>query len=242
VRLGQEGLRILFGRQAREFVWEEIALAATADRAFGGGKSLKLYAPDGRLLATLPDALEGFDLLVADVQRRLAAKPHAKSEAVATRRLRKRAAGLICGAFLAWALGGANGWLAYSDARAQRLLKESSVPGEAMVVRKFVAPDGRTHRIEYRLAGVDGAPLENVEVNPLFWSAMVEGQRLPVLYVPADPSVSHLRIGQIDDMQMSSAVHYGLSAGIAVLGVVFFVGGLLELRKTRAGAPPVSAD
>ena len=137
---------------------------------------------------------------------------------------------------MAWALGGVNGWLAYSDARAQRLLRESAVPGEATVVRKFVAPDGRTHRIEYRVAGVEAAPLENVEVNPLLWSAMAEGERLPVLYVPADPSVSHLRIGQIDDVQMSSAVHYGLSAVIAGMGVVFFVGGLLELRKARAGA------
>jgi hypothetical protein len=244
VRVGPAGMSILFGNRARELPWGDVALAPTVDRALGGGKSLKLYGPDGRVLVTLPDALQGFEQLVANVQRRVSAKPHANSDAVATRRLRKRAAGLMVGGVMALALGGVNAWLAYDNARAARLLRESAEPGEATVVRKFVAPDGRTHRIEYRLASINGASLENVEVNPLFWALMSEGQRVPVLYVPSDPRVSRLQIGQIDDaQQLSPPLHYGLSAAIAGLGVVFFAAGLLELRKARRGAvgePPAS--
>lgn len=224
------------GGRTRELPWERIAVAAKVDRSMGTGKALKLYDGDGKVLANLSDELTGFDFLVDDLQRQLAARPHARATAVETRRLRKQAAFLIFGGVCAIALGAATGWMAYRDATAERLLRDSTVPGEAIVVRKFVAPNGRTHRIEYRVTGANGQPpLENVQVNTLFWVGLTEGNHVPVHYVPADPGISRLAIGQVDEKEMSPGTEGLMSALVGAMGVFFLsVGGWQWFKAGKA--------
>lgn len=233
VRLTPAGVSVTYVNRAIELPWDRIALAAKADSGIGGGKALKLYDRDGRVLASLSDNLLGFDGLAHALEARLAALPHARTATVAATRSRKQAVFLALGGAVALALAGANGWMAYDDARAARLFREAAVPGEAAVVRKFVAPDGRTHRIEYRIADVADAPLENVEFDPLLWTAIGEGQRLPARYVAAEPGISRLEIGQIEDDPVSPTMQGALSAFIALLGLAALVASVVEWRKGR---------
>ncbi len=236
VRLTPAGVSVSYANRTDEFPWDQIALAAKADTGMSGGKALKLYDGAGRVLAKLSDNLIGFDDLARALDARLAARPHVRASTVTASHSRKRAALLALGGMAALALAGANGWLAYDDARAARLLREAAVAGEAIIVRKFIAPDRRTHRIEFRVADVADAPLENVEFDRILWAVVAEGQRLPARYVPAEPGISRLEMGQIDAEPMSPTMQVVGSVFVGLLGLALVVASVLEWRKGRPTA------
>ena len=132
----------------------------------------------------------------------------------------------MIGGVLFFALAIANGWMAAHDRQAKDLLLSQGQPAQAVITRKFTAPDGRTRHIEYQV-DVPGAPTENVEVAAGLWSMLREQQRINVTAVPGRPDISHLIAGQIDDsMKADPKVMLLLSVAIALISIIFVAGAL----------------
>jgi hypothetical protein len=119
--------------------------------------------------------------------------------------------------------------MAVRDREAHRLMKEQSVLTEASVVEKFIAPDGRTHRIRYRVSDRNGTSDEgNVEVQPDVWRMLEVGAKVEAYAVPGRPDISRLALGQIDDrFGPEPGVMIWISVGIVVAGFVFFGTGIM---------------
>jgi hypothetical protein len=148
-------------------------------------------------------------------------------------------------AFVVLPLAGATwtAWMAYDTHRAEQLMRTQGVGGEAVVVRKFIAPDGRTRRVEFRVADApENAHLHNVEIDPQFWALLQAGARLPVKTVPGHPEIAHLRFGEIkDDFLNPSPMMNGLlSLGLLVMAILFLIGAILGFKGIDIATDPVT--
>jgi hypothetical protein len=97
------------------------------------------------------------------------------------------------------------------------------VHGEGEIVRRFVAPNGVTKRIEYR---VQGSKLRNVEVDPILWDQLEHAKTVPVVHIPDEPDINRLEFGEVkkDDFTGTPAGGYLLSTlgGLMALFVLGF--------------------
>lgn len=80
--------------------------------------------------------------------------------------------------------------------RTDALLAQKGIPWEGELVRRFIAPNGWTRRIEYRVAG---SGVKNVEVHPAVWDQLEHARTVPVVYVPDEPDVDRLLFGEVKD-------------------------------------------
>lgn len=231
VIIGQHDLAVL--RSEHEFGrwrWEQLAMTSGVQSSFNAKRIVKLYDDSGKLLVRLSDDLRDFDTMAAEIKRRMAENPSAQRTKVAVHTGRRKGLGLMIGGVLFFALAIANGWMASHDRQANDLLLTQGQPAQAVVMRRFTAPDGHTRRIEYKVEA-PGAPIENVEVAPAYWTMLRESQRIGATAVPGRPDISHLIAGQIDDsMQADPKVMLLLSIAIAFLSIIFFVAGVLSWR------------
>lgn len=233
VTLDDTGVTVLSHDGERTYAWDDIAWNAEGAEPITNVKRCRLYGTDGRVLTSLPAVVDGFDRMVVLINRRIKSRPNAAAEPVRRKRLRRQAVLLL---LMGTAFSGALVFMAYQaveDARHARLLRTSAVEGTATVQRKFVAPDGQTKRIEYRVDAKrpDGTPPDtvNVELEPFLWHTIVEHAKLAVQYVPADPDVSHLVFGQRDtgpDLSTGGTVAVLVAGG--VLAVLFLIMGVLN--------------
>ncbi len=172
-----------------------------------------------------------------------------KGDDTASRLLRKKARRQATMAFvigLLMALGcGFIIWTTYQKQRAERLLDERGRPGEAEIVRRFLAPNGVTRRLEYRVVGTDGrSATENVEVEPAYWESLEGTTTIPVIVVPGEPGISRLEEGQVardDEFTRTPGGGYLLGALGGLLALFLLVTSVLmwngwdlaQDRKTR---------
>jgi hypothetical protein len=127
----------------------------------------------------------------------------------------------------------ATAWLAYDGARAARLLRDAAMPGDAEIVRRFTAPNGFTRRIEYRVTGADGtSAMRNAEVDPVLWEALAGVATVQVRYVPDDPSISRLAVGEIErgDPLQRPGANYVPSAVCAIMSILLLTIAALQWR------------
>jgi hypothetical protein len=121
--------------------------------------------------------------------------------------------------------------MAFEEKRTAKLLQEAGVPGEAEIVRRFVAPNGVTRRLEYRVTGVGGQTgTRNAEVTLAYWESLEDAKTVPVIYVPQEPAVSRLVDGEVGsrDLSDSPAVMIGLSVGLIALCMVFLAAAAMQ--------------
>jgi len=118
----------------------------------------------------------------------------------------------------------ANFFMTRDRQRSQELLRTDGVPGTAKVVRRFIAPNGVTRRLEYEVRGADGQPgKRNAEISPLYYEEIDGAETVPVVYVPSEPTISRLAEGEVvkEDISDKPAVMYGLCAVLSILCIVF---------------------
>lgn len=230
VDLDDGGIRITArSGKVGSWSWDDIAFVETG-QDFSGTRQLSIYGLNGRRLARLSNRFDNFEVMVQSIQRRMADRASPSRVQAERRKHRKTGALLMFGGVVAWIMAGVNVWMALSDREAQRLLSERGVPAMATVVEKFIAPDGRTHRIMYRVDHVpaDSTPA-NVEIEPALWTTLDEGTPINVVAVPGRPDISRLAVGQIDDnFTPKPEIMLLVCAAVAVMGIVFFVGGVLS--------------
>lgn len=227
--------------------WDQIAWVEEGTTTLGFRGQLRLLSADGQSLATIGEDIFGYGVLTNLLKHHLSQRANPATDLVKKKRSRRNGWSLVFGGVFALGLAGANAFIAYTNSQNRALLASQGVEGTATVVRKFIAPDGRTHRIEYRV-DVPGAPLANVEIEPMLWVLIQQDQKLTVKHVPGRPDLSRLLSGQIDDNEPNPRLMLIVGVGVTLLGVVFLVAGVLALlgielgSGKKPGPPPPPLD
>jgi hypothetical protein len=229
VTVGPEGLTIETRRGTRRVGWGEVGSATVERSGTSHRRRLNITDPRGKSIARLDESFSRFDVMTSLITNHVEARGDDTAQRILRKRARRQATAAIgLGLFMAFACGFMF-WITYQKQLADRLLAERGQPGEAQIVRRFVAPNGVTKRIEYRVVDPSGrSATANVEVDPAYWDSLEGAKSVPVIVVPGEPSMSRLEEGGVlrdDEFTKTPAGGY-------FLGVL---GGLLALFLMGAG-------
>jgi len=222
VVVDSDGMEVDFGRDSKRYHWSEIGSATQANVLNSGKTCLRVTDTGGKTIIRVDESFPDYRSLVELVQSRIDAKPDDDAIRILSRKAKR--AGILTfvfGCFLATAavfIALQTHW----DQRANKLLADKGVAGEGEIVSRFTAPDGVTRRLEYRVAG---AGVRNAEVHPVFWAMLEDAKTVPVVYVPDEPDISRLEIGEVkdDDLLKSPKGAYPLAA-LGGLMALFMLG------------------
>ncbi len=230
VAVGPKGVRIVSRHESRTHGWDEIGWSAVQPGPLSKRRQLKIYDVKGGILAKLSDAIENFDELADLVEFRITAKPDATAGRIQLAKSKRQAIFITATGVGLLVLAGGVAWMTHSDARAARLLEESAVPGEAHIEDRFLAPNGVTPRLVYRITTADGqTATRNAQVERFVWDRLEGAKTVAVNYVPDEPSISRLAFGEPEnrDPLKSPLGGYALSAIAAVMSLLLLVCGPL---------------
>lgn len=231
VAVTQEGVRVETGRGSRMFRWNEIGWAGIHSGSSRARRSLVLYDARGKRLAGISDAIENFDALRELIASQVANREDGAAQRIQLSKARRQGwVAAISGVLL---LAGACflAWDTARRARETRLLAESAVLGMATVEDRFLAPNGVTPRLVYRITGADGqTATRNAEVERFVWDALADAKRVGVVYVPDEPSISRLAFGEVpsDDVLDRPVGGYAMAAFSAAMSL-FLLGAAVML-------------
>lgn len=222
VVIDDDGMEVDFGQDAKRYHWSEIGSATTTNVLNTPKTCLRVTDTAGKTLIKVDESFPDYGRLVELVQARVDAKPDDDSIRILARKAKWMGLFIFaCGCFLATAavfIALQTHW----DQRASKLLADKGVVGEGEIVNRFTAPDGVTKRLEYR---VGGSGVRNAEVHPVFWEALDGAETVPVVYVPDEPDISRLGIGEVveKDFLKSPKGAYPLAA-LGGLMALFLIG------------------
>jgi hypothetical protein len=222
VSVGSEGLTIENKRGTQFLRWDDVGCAALETAGSSHRRRLNITDPNGKSIVKLDQSFERFEDLSAMISSHVDAMGDGTAERILrTKAKRQGTLAFVVGSFLAMACVFV-AWKTQDDQRALRLLEEKGEPGEAEIVRRFVAPNGFTKRVEYKVVNSAGvSATRNVEVEPGFWNRLEGVKSIEVISVPDEPAISRLPLGEVreKDLTKTPAGGYGLAA----------IGGLLAM-------------
>jgi hypothetical protein len=226
VGVGPDGLSIESKQGFRHVRWDEVGCATTGTGPMSHRRLLNVTDLNGKSIVKLDESFDRFDEMVAMIAGRVEAKGDDTAACILRKKGHRNAilTGLIGLLLLGAAVGVA--WMTHQDLRAARLLAEKGEPGEAQIVRRFVAPNGVTKRVEYRVVGPSGTSgTRNTEVTPQYWDRLEGVRSIPVIYVRQEPDISRLAQGEVRDQDFTKTPTGGY--GLAALGgllALFLIG------------------
>ncbi len=231
VGVGPAGLRVWNSRGVQTYPWDRVGWSNIERTPMGTGRVLKVYDSNGRFLLRIGDAIRDFNGLAQAVSSFIEAKQDDTAQRIRTTKSKRSAIfiGAVGLAFLALSIA-----LALDNRQQLRraeLLKAAGVPGTAHIERRFLAPNGVTPRLEYRVTTPDGrSATRNVQVDRDLWDALEGAKTIPVIYAPSDPSASRLVQGEVnpDDPLKQPLQGYGIPAAGAVMSLLFVFGAVLN--------------
>lgn len=213
--------------------WRQIVLVNSGSAPMTAKKHLTLYDTGGKVLARLSEDFANFHDMETEIRARQVQSPQ-QTQVKRGHNRRKGVLFMLFGVVFT-ALGIVNAWIALGAHSDNELFLKLGRPTNATVVRQFIVPDGRTHRIEFRVDDVSNAPVVNVEANEFLWAAMTPGQHIPVVAVPRRPDIAHLAIGEVrDNFTPPFGMMVLLSVAISVFAIGVFLLGVLVLRGMQA--------
>jgi len=239
VTVDSQGIAISGRRDRRRFAWSEIGLA-NATTSLWQRRQLVLSDVHGQPLARISDNFHDFEQLVQLVHQHAAANPAGVAEPLRMKKARQTAIlSAVVGAFLGLAAG-ATAWNTWDTDRGRQLLASSGVEGEARILRRFLAPNGVTCRLEYEVIGENGrTATRNAEVESEYWDELEEETTVPVRYVPSAPGYSELLHGDVPSQQdLGQAGGYALSAGGALISLCLFGVAIMQFNGYDFGTHP----
>jgi hypothetical protein len=224
VVVGAGGVTVESKHGIRDIGWGEVGAVVIGNAGTSQRKRLNLTDVRGRSLLSIDESFSGFDRLAAAFSRHI----DAKGDDTAMRVLRRKArlTGSMC--VVMGLLMGAGSIFMVShvrnEQRAKRLLHEKGELGEGTIVRLFVAPNGFTKRLEYRVANSD---VRNVEVQPDVWNRLQGAKTVQVIYVADEPNISRLLAGEVveNDFTETPVGGYGMAALCALVATFMTVAG-----------------
>ena len=230
VSVGPDGLTIETRQATRRLRWDEVGSATVETGATSHRRRLNITDPNGKSIARLDESFSRFDVMTSLIGNHVEARGDDTAARILRKKARRQAViAFVIGLFILFACGFI-AWMTHQKQRADRLLAERGLPGEAEIVRRFVAPNGVTKRLEYRVISAGGqAPTENVEVEPGYWASLEGAESVPVIVVPGEPAISRLEEGQVadDDVAKTPAGGYALAALAGLLALFLLVVGVL---------------
>lgn len=211
--------------------WERIGWATIGTGALNHKRQLVVYDVDGKTITRISEAFDDFDGLADLVKQRIAARGDDTADRLQLQKSRRTA--LFCGGVAVVLLGvaAANVWNAREQQRTAEVLAAEGVPGQADVVRRFLAPNGITRRLEYRVTDPAAADeVRNAEVTPDYWESLENAATVPVIVVPNDPEISRLAEGEVpgSDRIASPTAMYGISALVGVVSLFLIAAACLQ--------------
>ena len=234
VSVGPSGVRIISRGAAQIYPWDQIGWSTVQPGSLNMlRRHLKLYNVEGRVVAQVSDAIEDFDTLTELIAARITAKEDETADRIGRAKAKRTAVFWAVAAVALLALAGAIAWMTHRDLRAARLLQESAVPGEAEIEERFLAPNGVTPRLVYKITAPDGrSATRNAEVFRRLWDQLVGVKTVPVIYVPDEPWISRLAFGEPEDRELTKQplIGYGLPALAAALSIYLLVAAVLMWR------------
>ncbi len=197
VSVGPDGLTIETKQGTRRVRWDEVGFAAVETGGTNHRRRLNVTDLRGKSIAMLDESFSRFDVMTSLIANHMESKGEDTASPILRKKARRQAVmAFVIGLFMAFACGFIV-WSTYQKQRADRLLEERGQPGEAEIVRRFLAPNGVTRRLEYRVVGADGqSATENVEVEPAYWESLEGKKTIPVIVVPGEPGISRMEEGR----------------------------------------------
>lgn len=236
VELGAAGLRLLGPLRDRSLPWQDIGWLETTQvggGAFGKPREAVCFVdPRGRKLATVTDALAGFEVLVERSRERLGERARRAARDAQLSKLRRSA---VLSWVTAAGLAAAVIFIAVStwqEHRAATTLERDGVETEARLERHYV--HFVTPRVEAVLE-LEGHPpyRHGAAVTQEAWDALEGQETVRVRYVPTDPSNLRLANGELDlDVGMGGPV---MTPILLIAGTVMVFGLVWLGRLQRQG-------
>ncbi|MFO0946108.1 MAG: hypothetical protein U1D30_09205 [Planctomycetota bacterium] len=219
--VGLNELEIATKRWKRRYAWSEIGSASTTN-VFNSPKTcLRITDLAGKTIIRVDESFPDYQKLVKWMEFYVDAKPDDTSLRIMSRKAKWLGLGsFVLGAFL----GTAAIYIAMETQEIQRaneLLPVKGVRAEGEIVRHYIAPNGVTKRIHYRIAD---SKVRNVEVDPLYWEELAGAKTVPVIYIPDEPDISRLERGEVtDDDYMKTPTGGYLFASLGALMALTFL-------------------
>ncbi|TWU07004.1 hypothetical protein CA54_54080 [Symmachiella macrocystis] len=228
VRVGENGIEIEQSSGISQQRWSEIGWVTVNATSMSQQKRLDVFDQSGVKVASVSEAIEDFDDLVATVKSKVADQRPAVAGDIQLRKARKSAVYIASFAVVMILVSASIAWMTYEEQRAAKLLETEAVEGFATIDRLFLAPNGVTTRVEYTCANEAGETgNRNAEIDPAYYAELTQAgaKTIPVIFVPSDPSLSQLQHGEVieEDFLKTPAGGYGLSALVTVM-CLFFLG------------------
>lgn len=233
VTVGPSGLCITSRRDDRAYGWNEVGWSTIQLGGLNRRRNLIVYDNSGGILTKLSDSIEGFDALAERIADQVAAKPDDSAQRVQMHKARRSAVFVASVAVFLLVGAGVLVWLTRAEERASRLLGETNIEGEAEIVERFLAPNGITPRLVYRVTTADGQYAErSAEVERPFWDGLEGVETVAVVYVPEDPSISRLAHGEVvsDELMDQPNVVYAVCGLVTLMSLFFLASAALQWR------------
>jgi hypothetical protein len=237
VVIDDAGLQIEDRNGTKQHRWCDIGWATitATPSAVSQQRHLVLYDRAGKKVASLSEAFENFDDLVASVKSKVADQPGEVAENIQSRKARRSSFFMVIFASVMILLSASVAWMTYGKQRAARLLETEAVEGVATIDRVFVAPNGFTTRVEYTVTNAQGeSASHNAEIESAYHAELTgaDAKTIPVMSVPSEPGISRLRGGEIihDDLISSPIGGYVLSALVMLMSLFFLGVAVLQWR------------
>lgn len=233
VVVATDGITVEYAGSLTHIAWERIGNAKLVQASILNPTRLAIIDVAGKSLVKIPATLTDFGKLTDIVQTQVTHNDAHTSELIAKKKTKRGGVFAVVFSVLMLAL---SGFLLY-DTRQKQLQAArfitDALPGEARVVRRFVAPNQVTRRIEFVVKSSSGkTATHNVELEPRLWDAVKEGDAIPVMMVPDDPEIARLIVGEVRDpmLRQDPAMMYLLCAAVGICSLFLLVGGVLALR------------
>lgn len=242
VGVGPASVRIKTQKQRRTYSWDEIRWCRVQEGGLDQGR-LIIYDTSGKEIASISKLFRDFDELAELVSSYVGTKTDKTADRIQLSKARRAAVfsailglfGLASAPFLAW--------YTYDEQRAERLLQEAAVPGEATVEELFLAPNGVTPRLVYRITTPDGkTATRNAQLRRSLWDAFQGIKTVPVVYVPDEPEISRLQFGEDEDRRafhspwigyLASGFFGVMAIGALAMTLIFWRGLTLAFDKEK---------
>lgn len=234
VTVDRNGVEVEDRRGCTMYAWSDIGWTANGVN-MQQQPFLAIYDRSGKKLTSLGSGFRDFERMASMIRSQVAERADDTSERIQLKKARRSAVLMGVGGTLLLAGCGVVGWTVWDTQRSMALLESAAVEGTATVDELFVAPNGTTKRMRYTVTSDIGETgSRNVELESNYYDELEDSgeKSVPVLFVPAEPSISRLLQGEVedDDITKQPLVGYGMSCVGMMMTLFLYSAGALHWR------------